>query len=58
MDDLLVDMFLRGEPGIFVVLDCLQINQAKRKNAEQRDEGGAHESTTSSAIWIHVAAED
>src|SRR5262252_4609466 len=55
VNDLLVNVCFRSEPGVFVVLDCLEINQAKRKDAEQADKTSAHQSATSSATWIHVA---
>ncbi len=57
VNNLLVNVFLCSESGIFVMFDCLQIDQAKRKNTEQRYKDSAHESATSSATWIHVAAE-
>ena len=55
VNDLLVNVLFRSEPGVFVVLDCLEINQAKRKDAEQADKSSTHQSATSSATWIHVA---
>src|SRR5438034_2232816 len=58
VNDLLVNVFLRSEPCVFVMLDCLQINQAKRKDAEQRNECSTDQSATNSATWIHVAPED
>src|SRR6476659_5542450 len=58
VDDLLVNVRFRSEPCVFVVLDCLQINQPKRKDAEQADESSTHQSATSSATWIHVAVKD
>src|SRR5262249_21766858 len=55
VNDLLVYMFFCSEPGVFVVLDCLEINQAERKDAEQPDKSSTHQSATTSATWIHVA---
>src|SRR4029077_4294519 len=55
VNDLFVNVRFRSEPSIFVVLDCLKINQAKRKDAEQTDKSSTHQSATSSATWIHVA---
>jgi hypothetical protein len=34
VNDLLVNVLFRREPGVFVVFDRLQIYQAKRKDAE------------------------
>src|SRR6476646_3930512 len=53
---LFVNVCFRSEPRVFVMLDCLKINQAKRKDAEQGDKNTAYQSATSSATWIHVAA--
>src|SRR6478752_7877855 len=58
VNDLLVNVRFRSEPCVFVVLDCLQINQAKRKDAEQADKSSTHQSAASSATWIHVAVKD
>src|SRR4051812_40498929 len=58
VNDLLVNVRFRSEPCVFVMLDCLQINQPKRKDAEQTDESSTHQSATSSATWIHVALKD
>src|SRR5262245_12861944 len=55
VNDLLVNVYFRSQPCVFVVLDCLQIDQAKRKDAKQTDKSSTHQSATSSAIWIHVA---
>src|SRR5215211_1422893 len=55
VNHLLVNVFFRREPGVFVMLDCLEINQAKRKDAEQADKSSTHQSATSSATWIHAA---
>ena len=33
-DRLLVNVFLRGEPGVLVVLDHLQVNQSEGKETE------------------------
>ena len=33
-DGLFVDVLLSGKPGVFVVLDHLQINEPERKSAE------------------------
>ena len=57
VDDLLVNVFFSGKAGVFVVLYCLQINQTKRKDAEEPDKTSAHQHATISAIWIHLAAE-
>src|SRR5215510_4918043 len=58
VNDLLVNVFFRSEPCVFVMLYCLQINQAKGKDAEQCDERSTDYGATSSATWIHVAPED
>src|SRR5437763_12496447 len=55
VNDLLVNVRFRSEPCVFVVLECLKINQAKRKDAEKADKSSTHQSATSSATWIHVA---
>src|SRR5262245_40343598 len=54
VNDLLVNVCFRSEPGVFVVLDCLEVDQAKRKDAKQADKSSTHQSATSSATWIHV----
>ena len=55
-DDLFVNVFFSGEPGIFVVLDHLQINQAKRKTAEEGDKDETNERATNPAVPLHLAA--
>src|SRR4029077_16017990 len=57
VDDLLVNVFFSSKPGVFVVFYGLQINQTKRKDAEQSDESSANQHATASAVWIHLAAE-
>ena len=57
VDGLLVNMFFSSETGIFVVLDHLQIDQAKRKDAEQPDKSSAYQHATSSAVSIHFASD-
>ena len=57
VDGLLVNVFFSGKPGVLVVLYGLQINQPKRKDAEEADKTSAHQHAATSAIWIHLAAE-
>ena len=55
-DRLLVDVFFRGEPGVLVVLDHLQINQPEGKGAEQRREPEADQRATNPAVPLHLPA--
>ena len=57
VNDLFVNVLFSSKPGVFIVLYCLQINQTKRKDAEEPDETSAHQHATTSAIWIHFAVE-
>src|SRR5436309_15870577 len=57
VNHMLVNGLFGSEPGVLVVLDRLEINQAKRKNTEQSDKSSTHQSATSPATWIHVARE-
>ena len=54
---LLVNVLFRSQPGVLVVLDRLQINQATRKDAEQTDKSSTNQNATNSATWIHTARE-
>ena len=57
MSHLLVNVFFGSQPGVLVVLDRLQINQATRKDAEQNDKSSTDQNATNSAIWIHTVRE-
>jgi zinc transporter ZupT len=50
-------MFLSSKASVLIVLDRLQINQAKRKNAEQDDQNNANQYATAAAVWIHLVVE-
>src|ERR1700682_2425989 len=55
-DRLLVNVFLRGESGILVVLDHLEIDQAERKKAEKSGKKEADQSATDPAVPLHLPA--
>src|SRR5215471_8196362 len=57
VDDLLVNVLFSGKTGVFVVFDCLQIDQTKRKNAEQPDKSAAHEYAAGPTVYIHFVPE-
>src|SRR6266851_6318657 len=53
VDGLLIDVFFGGEPGVLVVLDHLQVNEAERKKAEQRDEDETNQRAAKSSVPAH-----
>src|SRR6266568_7196714 len=50
---LLVNVFLSSEPGVLVVLDHLEIDQAKRKRAEEQDETETDDGASGSTVPFH-----
>ncbi len=56
VDRLFVDVFFSSEPGVFVVLDHLQINEPERKCAEQCREPEADQRATNPAVPLHLPA--
>src|SRR5438105_3002961 len=54
-DGLLVNVLLSSQSGVLVVLDHLQIDQAKRKRAEQKNEAEANDCASGSAVPFHLA---
>ena len=57
VDYLFVNVFFCSQTGVFVVLYCLQINQSKRKSAEEHDKSSANQGTAASAIRVHLVPE-
>src|SRR6266404_79800 len=51
---LFVDMFLRGQTGILVVLNQLEINESKREAAKERDKTNADQRAPSPSIPPHL----
>src|SRR5450432_2326769 len=56
VDRLFVDVFFRGESGVLLVFDHLQINKPKRKYAEQHREPEADQRATNPAVPLHLPA--
>jgi hypothetical protein len=56
VNDLFVNVFFSSQPGVLVVLDHLEIDQSKRKTAEEGGEGEARQRATDSAIPLHRLA--
>ena len=55
-DRLFVNVFLRGEPGILVVFDHLEINQTEGEKAEQSGKEEADQRATDPAVPLHLPA--
>src|ERR1700731_3369849 len=53
-DRLLVNVFLRGEPGVLVVLDHLKVNQPEGKEAEQSGKEKTDQRATDPAVPLHL----
>src|SRR3954451_19259508 len=53
-DRLLINVFLRGEPGVLVVLDHLEVNEPERKQAEERGEAEANQGAADPAVPLHL----
>jgi hypothetical protein len=53
VNDLLVNVLLGRESGVFIVLDHLQIDQPKREPAEERDETEADQRAAKTASPLH-----
>ena len=51
---LLVDMFLRGQTGVLVVLNQLEINESKGKRAKERDKTNADQRAPSPSVPSHL----
>jgi hypothetical protein len=54
-DGLLVNVLFSGQSRVLVVLDHLEIDQAKRKRAEQENEAEANDGASGSAVPFHLA---
>jgi hypothetical protein len=53
-DWLLDDVFLSREARVLIVLDHLKIDQAKRKEAEKKNEAEADDCASCSAVPFHL----
>src|SRR4051812_35485180 len=49
-DRLLIDVFLRGETGVLVVLDHLEVDEPERKQAEERGKAEANQGAADPAV--------
>src|SRR6266550_747190 len=54
VDRLLVNVFLGRQPGVLVVLNELQINEAKREPAKKKDKTNANKCTPSPTVPSHL----
>ena len=54
-DRLLNYVLFSGESGVLVVLDHLEVDQAKGKRAEEQNEAEADDCTSCSAVPFHLA---
>ena len=52
---LLVNVLFSGQSSVLLVLDHLEIDQAKRKRAEQENEAEANDCASGSAVPFHLA---
>src|SRR5204863_7941393 len=57
VNDLFINVLFSGKTGVFVMLYRLEINQTKRKDAEESDKSSATQHATVTAVWIHLAAD-
>src|ERR1043166_2416455 len=55
-DDLFVNVLLSSEPGVFVVLDQLQVNEPERKRAKERDKSKADNDAPKATGPFHLPA--
>src|SRR4051812_37506645 len=53
-DGLLVNVLLRGEPGVLVVLDHLEIDEPERKQTEKSGKKKADQRATDPAVPLHL----
>jgi hypothetical protein len=51
---LLVNVLLRRDSRVLVVLEHLQVDEAKRKSAKEQNEAEANERATGSAVPLHL----
>ena len=54
-DRLLDDVLFSSQPGVLLVLDHLEVDQAKRKCAEKQNEAEANEGASCPAVPFHLA---
>jgi hypothetical protein len=54
IDRLFVDVFLRRQPGVLVVFDQLEINEAKRERAKEQDKSDANQCAPCPSIPSHL----
>src|SRR5438874_13832458 len=57
INDLFVNVFFSSQPGVLVVLDHLEIDQSKRKTAEDGGEGEARQRATDATVPLHGLAD-
>ena len=53
-DRLLVNVLFRGEPGVLVVLDHLEVDEPKRKETEKSGKEKADQRATDPAVPLHL----
>ena len=53
-DRLLVNVFLRGEPGVLVVLDHLEVHEPEGKQTEKSGKKKADQRATDPAVPLHL----